>query len=103
MILKTPEGEQSSESRWAAITKVPMRDPSGKIIGTVGISRDITERKRAEEALRTSEERFRATFENAPVGIMHTAIEDDRILHANPKLCEMLGYTRDELLGLMTG
>jgi len=45
------------------------------------------------------EERFRATFEQAAVGIAHTEPEG-RFLQVNQKLCEMLGYTRDELLGM---
>jgi len=63
---------------------------------------DLGERSRIWQALRESEERFRATFENAPVGIMHTAIENNRILQVNHKLCEMLGFTREELLDVMT-
>jgi len=55
---------------------------------------DITEHKTAEESLR-------ATFDNAPVGIMHTAI-DRRILRVNPKLCEILGYAQEELLAMTT-
>ena len=55
------------------------------------MSEDITKRKEAEE-------RYQTTFDNAPVGIMHTAIDGYTILHANRKLCEMLGYTLDELL-----
>jgi len=101
IILNTSGGKQV-ENQWGATTKVPMRDPSGNIIGTVGVSRDITERKQAAEALRVSEERFRATFEGAPVGIMQTGVADGRILQTNPKLSEMLGYSRDELLGMKT-
>ena len=56
-----------------------------------------TERKRAEEALRESEERFRATFEQAAVGISHNAL-DGRWLRVNQKLCEIIGYSREELL-----
>jgi len=56
----------------------------------------------AELAARSSEARFRTTFDNAPVGIMHTDVSDDRILYTNPKLSEMLGYTRDELLNMRT-
>ena len=82
--------------------KVTARDARGRALRLVGYNADITPRKIAQLALAESEERFRATFENAPVGIMHTTIEDNRILQVNPKLCEMLGYTRDELLGLMT-
>ncbi|MGA3283014.1 MAG: ATP-binding protein [Verrucomicrobiota bacterium] len=47
------------ETAWTSTTKVPMRDPEGKIIGLVGINRDITQQKRAEEALRQSDEKLR--------------------------------------------
>ena len=53
-------------------------------------------------ARRIADAHHRATFDNAPIGIMHTAIDDDRILLVNPKLIELLGYSRDELLGMKT-
>ena len=56
-----------------------------------------TERKRAEEALRESEERFRATFEQAAVGISHNSL-DGRWLRVNQRLCDIVGYSREELL-----
>lgn len=87
---------------WARRTMSAACDTGGKPLYVISIVEDITERKRAEAALREGEERFRATFENAPVGIMHTALSDNRILHANPKLCELLGFTREELLGKTT-
>ena len=55
-------------------------------------------RRRAEEALRVSEERFRGTFENAAVGIAHHDLEG-RFLRVNQKYCEIVGYAREELLG----
>lgn len=63
----------------------------------VSLTRDVTERRRAEEALRKSEERFRGTFENAAVGIAHLSV-DDRCLRANEKLCDITGYSLPELL-----
>ncbi|MES2732282.1 MAG: PAS domain S-box protein [Bacteroidota bacterium] len=61
--------------------------------------RDITERKKAETSLRESEIRFRSTFEQAAVGLMHINL-DGQLLRANQKICDMSGYTRDELLAM---
>ena len=80
---------------WARRTMSIARDSVGDPQYVISVIEDITERKEADE-------RYRATFDNAPVGIMHTAIDDDMILHANFKLCEMLGYTRDELERMTT-
>jgi PAS domain S-box-containing protein len=63
----------------------------------VSLARDITDRKRAEEALRESEERFRGTFENAAVGILHVDAAG-RFLRVNEKFCAIVGYAREELL-----
>lgn len=59
--------------------------------------RDIRERRQAEQALQESEARFRATFEQAAVGIAHVA-PDGRWLRINRKLCDIVGYTQEELL-----
>src|SRR5690606_4410752 len=59
--------------------------------------RDITERKWAKQALRASEARFRSTFEQAAVGISHVGL-DGRWLRVNQRLCEIVGYSADELL-----
>lgn len=58
----------------------------------------LARQKRAGIALATSEARFRAAFEQAAIGIVHTSM-DRRYLQINQKYCDMLGYTRDELLG----
>jgi PAS domain S-box-containing protein len=65
----------------------------------VTLVRDVTERKRSEEAVRESEERFRGTFESAAVGIAHADL-DGRWLRVNQKLCTILGYTMEEALHL---
>jgi PAS domain S-box-containing protein len=61
--------------------------------------RDVTGCKKMEEALRDSEERFRATFNQAAVGIAHID-PDGRWLRINQKFCEIVGYTEEELKGL---
>lgn len=61
------------------------------------VCRDITQRKRAEEALRESEERYRTLFEASPDGILITETETMKFRYASPSLCEMLGYREDEL------
>jgi PAS domain S-box-containing protein len=84
--------------RWFSTTKMPFRDKDGKIIGTFGVSRDITNVKLAEEALRKSEQRFRTFVDHATDAFF---LQDDKgvILDVNRQACASLGYTRDELVG----
>lgn len=63
------------------------------------ISRDISERKKSEEALRTSEERFRKIFEDSPFGMAMTS-KDLSILKVNSAFCAMTGYNEPELIGM---
>jgi len=65
--------------------------------GLRGAVLDITDHKRAEEALRESEERYRALFESAAEGILVTDLETGWFKYANPAICRMLGYTEKEL------
>ncbi len=76
-----------------------VRDENGNVSGYVTTSRDITERKYMEEALRDSEERFRSIFEQAAVGIAQVGL-DGRWLRVNQRLCNIIGYTDRELLAL---
>ncbi len=78
-------------SRWAL-----QRDAEGTAMAILQIGNDITKRKRAEEALRMSEERFRKIFDGSPIGVGLSAI-DGRWVHVNPALCRMLGYSQEEL------
>ncbi|MCJ7708384.1 MAG: PAS domain S-box protein, partial [Anaerolineales bacterium] len=63
-----------------------------------GIIRDITERKRAEEALTTSEVRYRRLFEAARDGILILDADTGMVVDVNPFLVEMLGYSREQFL-----
>jgi PAS domain S-box-containing protein len=81
-----------------ALTVSPIRGPQGRIIGASKIARDITGRKRAELALRQSEQELSDFFENAVVGL-HWVGPDGTILRANRAEMEMLGYAPEEYLG----
>ncbi len=74
-------------------------DEKGQFARCFGTVQDITERKRAEEALRESEATFAAAFENASIGKALVA-PDGRFLRVNRVLCETVGYTEAEMLAL---
>ena len=63
------------------------------------ISRDISERKMADETLKESEERFRKLFEESPIGMVMTG-KDMGIVRANSAFCKMIGYSEEELSGM---
>lgn len=82
---------------WVSMNVSFVRDAEGKIIGFEGVSRDITEMKEQEKALRTSEELMRSIFRVAPVGI--GTVQNRILTEVNPMMCSMLGYSREELIG----
>ncbi|MDI3291479.1 PAS domain S-box protein [Polyangium sp. 15x6] len=76
----------------------PVRDEEGKQILAIVVTRDVTEFKRAEEALRQSEAQYRAFFEMAIVGMGQLDPATGRILCVNDRYCDITGYSREELL-----
>jgi PAS domain S-box-containing protein len=82
---------------WVRWSMKPWRTVDGRIGGALLFSELITEQVEARHALAESEARFRATFENAAVGIAHVAL-DGRWLRVNEALCRILGYPVDELI-----
>ncbi|MFN6537506.1 MAG: PAS domain S-box protein [Nostoc sp. EkiNYC01] len=75
----------------------PVNNSMGETVGIGMIMADVTAAKQTEVALRESEERFRAMFNQAAVGITLVAL-DGRFLQVNPALCEITGYSHEELM-----
>ncbi len=82
--------------RWAVL---PWRDDAGEVGGIIMSAEDITERKRAQEELRESEQRYAAIFDNAPFAIVLTRASDRVIVGANPAYLELVGRPREEVVG----
>ena len=87
---------------WTEVSAGVMRDESGEIVGIQGASRDITKRKRTEEALRLSEERFSAAFHSSPDAFFLTSVPEGRVVESNATASRMTGYTAEEMLGYTT-
>lgn len=97
MIVELQRYHKDGRLLWVSMNVSFVRDSEGKVIGIEGVSRDITEMKEQEKALRTSEDLMRSIFRVAPIGI---GIVQDRILtEVNPLMCSMLGYSSKELIG----
>jgi len=84
---------------WLSVSVDPVFDPSGELIQVVHVARDMTERKRAEEALREGETRFRTFVDHAGDALFVQDLEQGTIVDLNQAACESLGYTRQELIG----
>src|SRR5579883_2416848 len=89
-----PDGTES----WILATKMPYRDANGVIIGTFGLSRDITEHKKAEEALRNSMALYHSLVQNLPQNIFRKNL-DGRFTFANAQFCATVGKRLEEIMG----
>jgi diguanylate cyclase (GGDEF)-like protein/PAS domain S-box-containing protein len=80
---------------WTEQRNKPIYDEAGELIAMEGIARDVTERREAEEALRSSEEFFRALYENVqhPIFLLD---KDFNFVDVNPYACQFYGYSREE-------
>jgi len=91
--LRNPEGGW----RWVATYAEPRFSPSGEFLGYVGISPDITERKQAEQALRSSEEMFRQLAENIREVFWIMPPEEDEVPYVSPAFEQVWGRSRESL------
>ena len=81
--------------KWLHFTASPIKGPDGEILGAIETLQDITERKRAEEALRGSEEKYRSLISNIP-DVAWTSDENCRIVFISPNIERITGYTQEE-------
>ena len=93
LVIKSKAGEKTPMSYNAIVYK----DGKGQVEGVFAVARDITEHKRAEKALRESEQLYRTLFENSLDGVYRSTM-DGRFIDANPALVKMLGYKNKEEL-----
>jgi PAS domain S-box-containing protein len=84
---------------WTRHSVSAVRAVGGQIARLIVIAEDITERKRAEEALHESEDKFSKVFHSSPVAIALSTIEEGRYLDANDAFLQMLQRSRDEVIG----
>jgi PAS domain S-box-containing protein len=90
-------GTAAGVTRLYLATKGPLRDPGGKVIGLLGICHDITDRKRAEEAIRQSQEKLRMHIESTPLAVVEWDLEF-RVAAWNRSAERIFGYSRDEAM-----
>ena len=77
----------------------PVKDATGRVTLLIPEGRDITERKKAENELRTSQDLFSKLFHSSPNPILLTALRTGSVIEVNRSFVELLGYARDELVG----
>ncbi|MCF8361707.1 MAG: PAS domain S-box protein [Prolixibacteraceae bacterium] len=91
----------NGEKRYLSDTKIPLTDTNGDCIGTVGITRDITDLKKAEITMLEHQSKFKALFDNAPLAIFRLD-QEMKVVECNHRFRSMFGYTEDDDLGNTT-
>ncbi len=99
-ILEAELKRKDGSSVWVERKVTVLCNQEGKPVGILGVSRDITERKRAEEELRESERKYRHLFDNLNDAAFLADVETGLILETNQQATAMLGRTREEIIGM---
>ena len=95
----TTQGHEDKERCWISHW-LPMTDHTGAVIAINVVTHEITERKRSEEILHQSYDELRAIYNGMPEGLLIADAETKRFIKTNPAMCQMLGYSEDELLSM---
>jgi PAS domain S-box-containing protein len=93
---------RDGEYRWVIDSAKPRFSDDGSFLGYIGSVFDITERRRAEVALRETEERFSKAFQASPLVLTISSLHDGRLLEVNETFVEVTGYSREEAIGKTT-
>jgi|GEM_PF-717155 len=97
--VENPILTKNREEKIIAWHNTLLKDEKGNVIGTLSSGEDITERKKAEEALHENREQLDSIFRASPVGIGIVSFPDRIILKVNDRFCTILGYSNKELVG----
>ncbi len=98
---ENPLVTRQGELRWISWNNTMLRDANGKVIGTISLGEDITERRQAEENLREAEARYRALVENIPAVVYIDVLDQTdparhRTSYISPQITALLGYAPEE-------
>jgi PAS domain S-box-containing protein len=88
--------------RWIHERAFPMRDAAGHVFRIVGVAEDVTGRKRNEEELRYSQEKFSKAFQSSPDSLVLSRVADSRIIEVNDVFVRLTGHSRAETIGRTT-
>lgn len=95
-----PTLDEGGSRRWLSTTRTPLTGATGEVVGLVGISRDITDRKLAAEALRQSADKYRLLFQANPQPMWVHDVKTLAFLAVNDTAVARYGYSRDQFLAM---